>query len=415
MIEIIFAWERVRDKHKSAPLLRERERYLLHLQQQGFTRERLSTHANLLLHVVRLLHLSELRPVEAEEIETAALNWSTDVKSHVNRGPGPGSANVFRWCAIHWLSFNGCLVDKAKPRAPFFEHLADFITAATERGLAPVTVQSYAERAGYFLDWYAHRKGESLQQLRPADLLDFVAEKAAADWTVQSRATLCQALRTFFRHAEVRGWCPNGMHHWIKSPRLQRQEQPPKGPAWSEVKRLIRLTQTDNEADMRALPVILLCAVYGMRATEIAQLKLDDIDWRNETITIRRGKRGRVQQFPLVYEVGEAIIRYLQEVRPHCDVRNVFVTLTRPFRPIRRNFVWVLIGRRMRMHNVQLPHVGPHSLRHACATQLLRKGSSIQQIADFLGHRDIRSVSIYARHDPKMLRHVASFSLSGVV
>jgi integrase len=51
------------------------------------------------------------------------------------------------------------------------------------------------------------------------------------------------------------------------------------------VRRLIRLTRTDNTADLRALPVILLSAIYGLRATEIANLKLDDIDWRNETIS----------------------------------------------------------------------------------------------------------------------------------
>jgi integrase len=144
-----------------------------------------------------------------------------------------------------------------------------------------------------------------------------------------------------------------------------------------------------------------------MRATEIARLRLDDIDWRNETIAIRRAKRGRIQQFSLQYEVGEAIIRYLQNVRPHCEARTIFTTLTRAFRPIRSQFVWVLVGRWMRKYGIQLLHVGPHALRHACATQLLKKGSSLQQIADFLGHRDIKSVSIYARHDPKMLRNVA--------
>jgi integrase len=166
---------------------------------------------------------------------------------------------------------------------------------------------------------------------------------------------------------------------------------------------------------LRALPVILLSAVYGLRATEIANLKLDDIDWRNETITIRRAKRGRTQQFPLQYEVGEAIINYLQYARPRCTCRHVFVTLVRPFRPLSRGFAWVIIGKRMRKHGVQANNIGPHALRHACATQLLKKGSSLRGIADFLGHKDIKTVSIYAKHDPRMLRKVAAFSLSGIV
>lgn len=415
MIEIIYAWQRTRDKHKSAPLLRERERYLFHLQQQGFTRERLSTTANLLLQIIRILGLTEMRPITEEEIYKAASQWASDVDGHVNRGPGMGSLQVFRWCAIHWFTFHGALEAPPKKEPPLFEYLADFIQFSLQRGLASTTTKSYAERAGYFLVWYTARGGTQLEHLRSLDVACYLDEKAVAGWTAQSRATTCQALRSFFRHAGERGWCPTNIARCIKSPRVPKVEEAPRGPAWRDVKRLIRLTRTDNAADLRALPVILLCAVYGMRAAEVVQLKLEDIDWRNEIITIRRAKRGRIQQFPLQYEVGEAIIRYLQEVRPPCDVRNVFVTLTRPFRPIRRNFVWVLVGRRMRQHGLQLPHVGPHSLRHACATQLLKKGSSLQQIADFLGHRDIKSVSIYARHDPRMLRNVAQFSLAGLV
>jgi site-specific recombinase XerD len=87
----------------------------------------------------------------------------------------------------------------------------------------------------------------------------------------------------------------------------------------------------------------------------------------------------------------------------------------RPYRPLRRGFAWVIVGGRMRKHGVGLDHVGPHALRHACATQLLRKGSSLRGIADFLGHQDIKTVSIYAKHDPRMLRKVSAFSLRGIV
>lgn len=415
MIDIIFAWKRVQDRHRAAPLLRERERYLAYLRERGFTRERLSTTANLLLQIVRVMNLSELRTVTEEEIRVAAALWAADVEGHVSRPPGPGSERVFRWCAIHWFTFYNAFLPMPCPEPPYFELLSEFVRAGTERGLSPVTVQSYAERAGYFLTWYAERFECELAAVRPPHVFQFLDAKYAAGWTPQSRATMCQALRSFFRYAESRNWCVAGIARCIKSPRLPKYEQAPKGPTWREVRRLVELTRSDSSADMRALPILLLCSVYGMRATEVARLRLDDIDWRNETITIRRAKRGRVQQFPLQFEVGEAIIRYLQNVRPLCDVRNVFTTLTRPYRPIRSQFVWVLVGRRMRKHGIQLPHVGPHALRHACATQLLRKGSSLQQIADFLGHRDLRSVSIYARHDPRMLRSVAAFGLAGAL
>jgi integrase len=159
----------------------------------------------------------------------------------------------------------------------------------------------------------------------------------------------------------------------------------------------------------------LLCSIYGLRASEIVHLTLDDIDWRTETITVRRAKRGRTQQFPLPYEVGEAIVQYLQKARPHCSCRSLFVTRSTPHRPIRATAFWPIVGKRMKSLGIESAHFGPHALRHACATQLLKKGSSLHDIADFLGHRNTKCVSIYAKYDTRSLRALASFSLAGVI
>jgi hypothetical protein len=131
----------------------------------------------------------------------------------------------------------------------------------------------------------------------------------------------------------------------------------------------------------------------------------------NETFTVRRAKRGRIQQFPIQFEVGEAILKYLKDERPICKSRFVFVTLRPPFRRVGTQTIQNMVTGRMKMLGVQSKRMGPHSLRHACATQLLRKGMSLPEIADFLGHRDLRSVSIYAKLDVRALRKVADFAL----
>jgi len=415
MIESLFSWKRVQERHRTAPLLYEREAYLLHLQQQGIARKQLSGIAARLLQIIRSVGLTELRPVSEEEILVAAASWAADAGGHISRPAGPGTERLFRWSAMHWLSFHRVFVEAARPKTVFFEILKEFVQVNTQRGLSPVTVRGYSDRAVNFLIWYEEQVGNDLSVIQATHVFTFLEEKVALGWLAQSRASMCQALRSFFRYAEARGLCRSGIARCIKSPRLPKYEQIPKGPAWRDVRRLIESTRDDCAADTRACPVLLLCAIYGMRATEVARLSLDDIDWRNETITIRRAKRGRVQQFPLQYEVGQAIIGYLQNARPRCEVRNVFVTLTRPYRAIRSQAVWTLVGERMRTCGIRLPHVGPHSLRHACATQLLKKGSSLQEIADFLGHRDMKSVSTYARHDPRMLRNVSEFSLSRIL
>jgi site-specific recombinase XerD len=92
----------------------------------------------------------------------------------------------------------------------------------------------------------------------------------------------------------------------------------------------------------------------------------------------------------------------------------LFVTLRPPYRPVHATTLWAIIGPRVKRLGINSQHFGAHSLRHACATQLLRKGSSLRDIADFLGHRDMKSVSIYAKYDVRSLREVATFSLAGV-
>ena len=81
------------------------------------------------------------------------------------------------------------------------------------------------------------------------------------------------------------------------------------------MRRLIASASGSSPSDLRAKAVLLLFAIYGLRSSEVAQLRLSDFDWESETFTVHRAKRGGIQQFPIQYEVGEAIIRYLQHGR----------------------------------------------------------------------------------------------------
>ena len=125
-------------------------------------------------------------------------------------------------------------------------------------------------------------------------------------------------------------------------------------------------------------------------------------------------KTGRVRTYPLMRSVGDAILRYLQEVRPRSSYRELFLSLRPPFRPVRTS-LWDMVGKRLRSLHLSLPHYGPHALRHACATRLLATGLSLKQIGDQLGHTDPDSTRIYAKVDLAGLREVANFDMGGVL
>jgi len=155
----------------------------------------------------------------------------------------------------------------------------------------------------------------------------------------------------------------------------------------------------------------MLLAIYGLRVSELTGLSLDDFDWENETFTVGRAKGGRAQQYPLQFEAGGAIAQYLKHERPTCTSRHLFVTIRPPHHRVGVQTVQNLVSERMTKLGIQTNHLGPHALRHACATQLLKRGASLRDIAEFLGHRDLRSVSIYAKVDSHALMAVADYRM----
>ena len=138
--------------------------------------------------------------------------------------------------------------------------------------------------------------------------------KASQGWSRVSLATSAEALRSFFRHAEVRSWCAVGLASGIDGPRVFKQEGLPVGPSWADVERLIMTASGDQARDIRDYAILLLFANYALRSGEVAALRLEDLNWEREIIVVARPKQRRAQEYPLVKNVGEAIIRYLQQV-----------------------------------------------------------------------------------------------------
>jgi integrase len=146
----------------------------------------------------------------------------------------------------------------------------------------------------------------------------------------------------------------------------------------------------------------------------VNRLRLEDFDWEHEVFHVASSKTGRGRTYPLTRSVGDAILRYLQEVRPRSSHRELFLSLRPPFRPLRTSPSH-MVGKRLRALHVSLPHYGSHALRHACAARLLAAGLSLKEIGDQLGHANPDSTRIYAKVDLAGLREVADFDMGGVL
>ena len=414
MIEGLYQFKYSRTRQIAAPLLNEREQYLSHLLELGFKPSKLRSTASMLLNVVRLLDLSSLDTVDIEKVFQASERWLNDPVSDKKWQPGYRGPDGFTRTALSWLRFHGKL-DEHMPAPTLIELLmGDFrVFLRDRRGMLPPSVLWYGIRAKVFLRWTLSIQ-KDLSSISMSDIDAFLDSKRAAGCLPKTITSYCTCLRMFFKFAEIRGLNSSQLEKCIRNPRSH------KGaaacwPSWKDVRRLLKVCDgSDDPRDLRAAAILSLCSIYGLRSSETTNLKLNDFDWISETFTVRRAKGFKIQQFPIQLEVGEKILRYLQYGRPRCSCRNLFVKLKPPYLPVTPGSVWELTSERMRLLGVKSSHRGAHSLRHSCATQLLRTGSSLASIADFLGHSNTRSVSIYAKFDPVTLRRVAEFSLAGV-
>jgi len=403
------------NRHRQAPLLKEREAFLSHLQQQGTSPKALRNLSGELLPVMRLLKLTELRDVSLEEIQRAALCWAREQRTNPKAQSYDNSASFFVYAAKKWLRFHGRLKRPSAPPMRFADELGDFARYMTEeQGLSPQSVRSHCWKTSKFLAWCGERH-RSLVRVSAEDVDDFLAMKGATGWNRKSVSVAAQALRAFFRYAETCGWCAAGFAKGIQAPRIYQYENLPEGPTEKEVRQLLRSAKGSSQAALRTRAILMLFAVYGLRSGEVSRLLLSDFDWRQEVFVVNHSKKGGSQRYPLQREVGDAILHYLREARPRCACRHLFITLHPPYRPVGTSALWWVTSSRIKAAGLRFRHTGPHSLRHACATRLLREGASFKEIGDVLGHRGLESVGIYAKVDLSALRLVANLDLGGLL
>ncbi len=413
MESILFQEPNTRSRFLAAPCLKEREQYLVHLMRRGYGPDYLRGVSSDMLRVVRFLELTIPREVGLDELERAR-QAATVYRGPDRRGKRGETTGRFPRVAKGWLGFHGLLAVPPVPMHPCEKEITEFTEfLRSTKGASPLTIYAYGKRLKLIFSWLA-AQGVALRSVTLNDIDEFFKAKRAEGWRIPTHTSHSQALKAFFLYAEGRGWCESGLARGVRNPARPRYSGVARGPTWPDVRRLLRYgRKITTVPGLRAHAMMLLCSIYALRSSEVSGLRLVDIDWREETFCVKRAKRGGYQRYPLQYEVGEAILRYLK-VRPQCACCNVFVTFQQPYRPVTGFAMWQIVSRQLEILGIQSATRGPHALRHACATHLLKIGTPLKDIADFLGHRDTNSVSFYARFDTRSLRKVAAFNLKGL-
>lgn len=278
--------------------------------------------------------------------------------------------------------------------AGLLESFTDYLRH--ERGLAPVTVENYLNQVRPFVEWFAARRSTSLTAVSIADITDFLTWRAqsCSPGSIMVAATGVRALLRWMFAADMAAQdlapAVGPVHYSAYAGRVR-----PLSAA-----DLARLLETPMSGRDRA--VVLLLTRLALRSREVAELRLDDVDWRSGELMVT-GKGNERQVMPLPAEVGEHLAQYLRGERdPSSVYRQVFLTATVPQRPLTRTGISSIVTRVAARAGLA-GGVAAHRLRHTAASAVLADGGTLAEAGQLLRHRSMATTSIYAKTAPAAL------------
>jgi site-specific recombinase XerD len=282
-----------------------------------------------------------------------------------------------------------------------------------ERGLSPATLVSYIPMVRHFLTDRFNAGPIQIVKLSPSDVSTFILRYAR---TVKRKTAklMVSSLRAFFRYLHLRGEIAVDLVEFIPTIADWRLSDIPKSLEAQQVERLLSSCDRSNKNGQRDYVILLLLARLGLRAGEIVKMTLDDIDWIAGELIIE-GKGPRKDRLPLPWDVGKALVTYLQHGRPSCSTRRVFIRTRAPHNGFSSSVAVCNIVRRALLRaKLQPPCKGAHLLRHSLATHMLSKGASLTEISEILRHASIDTTEIYTKVDIAALRSLAQSWPGGV-
>jgi len=254
-------------------------------------------------------------------------------------------------------------------------------------------------------DEFLSSKSIELQNISSDLLNEFFSNK-----TSYQRKNSKINIREFLRDLYDAGVIGDDLSSLImKEPHVSKHIQLPTTYTDDEIKRILATIDRSSSNGKRNYLAVLLAAVYGLRASDIINLRFSNIDWENNKIDIIQEKTHNHIQLPLLGSVGNAIIDYLKNGRPSTDCDIILVRHDNQFKgkPVSNTLIYNVVSEAIanaEINDWRSKKHGPHSLRHSLASNLLKKGTTLSIISNVLGHQSTETTKIYVSVDIEKLR-----------
>lgn len=287
---------------------------------------------------------------------------------------------------------------------PIGQLMINYLAFKTSQRLSKHTIEEYEQHLNRFLRFLKENGIGFIDTVNQFHILNYI--KSINTQTISLAHIAIRILRDFFKYLYTQRVLDKDFSCMMPKDNYKSQTKMPSVYTKEEIEKLIASIDISCARGKRDYAIILLAARLGLRASDIANLKFENILWEQNTIDLTQYKTGNKIELPLLSEVGNAIVAYLKYGRPKSDEPFVFLCARSPFNPIhtsvitqiaQNSFAKTSINTKNRRH-------GPHALRHSLAGRLLEKQTTLPVISEILGHENMESTKFYLRIDLTSLR-----------
>jgi integrase len=258
-----------------------------------------------------------------------------------------------------------------------------------------------------FLSFLDSKKVTSIKAVNQSHIIKYLSVIGVKYKSVASISTYI--LRQFFRHLYQHKLINTDLAAFIPRYNYKKQGKLPSTYSGEEIKKILSSVDRSTPVGKRNYSILLLAAMLGLRASDIAALKFENISWENSILHLTQYKTGKELELPLLPEIGNAIIEYIRYGRPASDLKYVFLIARSPFTGINQAVVTQIAKKAFVQAKIDTSnkHRGSHALRHTLATLLLEDNVTLPVISEVLGHENTESTRYYIRVDIQALRKCA--------
>ena len=309
------------------------------------------------------------------------------------------------WRFVHYLNQQGLLdIPQEKPEDGLPTSVVEFGDwMIRHRSITSRTVERYQRAIVSLLPIL----GDDPTLYNAARIRQAIESKAA-HYKPATVKDFVIALRAYLRFLISQGLCRSGLEAAVPTYPQWKLSALPRYLAAEDIERVIASCDEDPRCGVRNRAILLLLARLGLRAGDIVNMCLEDIDWNEGTLRVL-GKGRREVRLPLPQDAGDALLAYLEQARPPVAINRIFLCMSAPYRSFSSSVVVsnIVQSALARAGIANPPSRGANLLRHSAATSMLRAGATLDAVSAVLRHRSLDTTAHYAKVDIAMLRPIA--------